>query len=117
VTSRYFGLENKIVMVALWIADEGLVKGEEERRQLQLHCAICFDFNLKLSSGTINVIVERVLGYDTTKYQVAEIPDLTISCVLYKRYIYGIYPNILTLILFAAVPCYGRLIHVLYGRL
>jgi acyl CoA:acetate/3-ketoacid CoA transferase len=92
VTSRYFGLENNIVVAVLWIADEGLVRGEEERWQLQLHCASCFDFNRKLSSGTINVLVERVVGYDTMKYQVVEIPGITISCVLYKRKMtYGIY--------------------------
>lgn len=32
VTSRYFGLENKIVLVALWIADECLVKGGGGKR-------------------------------------------------------------------------------------
>ena len=85
MTSLYLGLGNNIVMAVLRIADEGLVRGEEERWQLQLHCASCFDFNRMLSSGTINVLVERVVGYDTMKYQVFEIPGITISCVLYKR--------------------------------
>ena len=68
-------------------------KAEEERRQLQLHCARCFGFNRKLSSGTMNVLMETVLGYDTLKYQVSEIPD--ICCGLYKRkMIYVIYPNV-----------------------
>ena len=82
-------------MTALWTADEVLVKGEGERWQLQLHCVTCFGFNRNQSSGTINVLMERVLGYDTLIYQVAELADLTICCVLYKRkIIYGIYPNV-----------------------
>jgi len=66
VTLRYFGLENNFITAALWIADEGLVKGRGlgggGGGQLQLHFATCFDFNRKLSSGTINVLLERVLG-------------------------------------------------------
>ena len=56
MTFRYFGLENNFVMAALWTA---LVKGEGERRQLQLHCATCFDFNRKHSSDTINVLIGK----------------------------------------------------------